>query len=461
MPENASRTSLTQYLHHIYDNDIQFKICDEGVSNIEKGVVSIVQYIATYALERCQEYVQRRLDSTFMKKIKDCKSEIIGVGSFYERTKNGFPDEFDFLFPICTLETDGQCHNWALRFTFEYIHYAIFRFSEHIDEHRKELPYNEWVIFKRLVERRGPSSKLEFLYKKCKDGAKETPLHVDLVPCIKIIFSPIDIYKNDFIQGSLLCKKFERDVSLTNSFVLVDHEHPVSFAETEVRFMREVLSDKHRKVYRLLKFLLNGKGDNEKLRSKFRVKGLCSYYIKCVMIYHHFKCGTENDNEEALCVLTVLRDLKCDLENKHVTLLTHVKNVDKYISTTEALKKVLGHLEKIQKSYKDRNLNLESAAKLQYHRLEKEVQQNIREERIIECVVCCVRQAVFFCGTYFKIRSQCSTCLGRYLKICNIHCTCCESCEVRHECIFIIKYLACICMCVIAVVGIIYLLIIY
>lgn len=251
-------------------------------------------------------YIQTHL------KGKLCPSGIIKVGSFYEWTKNNFPDEFDFIFVLCCVEgtsdTVKDLKLYARKLSnYNHFTYTLFDKIEDIIEENKDIIQASFsnvcknrkskLHFNGYVEKKGPAALLSFSY-------KSDVLHsgrlisVDLVPAVRVL--PADLPKD--INKVCLLEPFGREIVLTNSLLVAGGR--CSISETELRFIRKVLSDNHKKIYRILKFLINGNNDCE--IPTYRVKGYSLYMIKTLTIHHHYECLNSDAKVIGPCILQVL-----------------------------------------------------------------------------------------------------------------------------------------------------------
>lgn len=150
----------------------------------------------------------------------------------------------------------------------------------------------------------------ELLYSQ--DGVPCKRISVDFVPAFKVIDDNIGK-----VSGLFTLPEFHQLVVRSNSFLLT--QKMLSFTETEVYFMTNVLSTKHRKIYRLLKYLINGhtgEGELHRILRKHNPgfvqvrKGLISSYkIKTLMIFHHYKCK-ETTALLGPCLIQILSQIK-------------------------------------------------------------------------------------------------------------------------------------------------------
>lgn len=148
-----------------------------------------------------------------------------------------------------------------------------------------------------MLKRKGPAALLSFSY-------KSDVLHsgrlvsVDLVPAVRVI--PADLPRD--INKVCLLEPFGREIVLTYSLLVAGGR--CSITETELRFIRDILSENHKKVYRILKFLINGNTDCD--IPTYQVKGYTSYMIKTLIIHHHYQCLNSDARVIGPCILQIL-----------------------------------------------------------------------------------------------------------------------------------------------------------
>jgi hypothetical protein len=83
-----------------------------------------------------------------------------------------------------------------------------------------------------------------------------------------------------------------------------------TITETETRFVRDILSKAHRKVYRILKYIINGPFCDDLFTYLYysypsSLFSISSYVIKIAVIHHHYVCKNVL-NEVGDCVLNLL-----------------------------------------------------------------------------------------------------------------------------------------------------------
>ncbi|XP_045211313.2 uncharacterized protein LOC123562777 [Mercenaria mercenaria] len=384
-PNKNEINNLELYLNDVYGNKCVFKAEPGEIEFIQAGIKIIVQKIVHLVLENIsltagEEEVLLNLEEAYFpikkKQVKTAKSSIIQVGSISEGTKNSFPDEFDIIFPIYLVKTyAGWCpRTKLLSKAYEQIKTVTTRPHTECLNHicpNETLNVTKSLHFDRYVREHGPASVLRFIYK---NGlGDEKYIHVDLVPAIKItvLGDQRDWYEKfngKYFNPKLvsLCSKIMSD----KNYLEVDGR--ISFTESESHFMRNILSKKHSKVYRILKILINGHGDGEILNLYFRTdphsseKGYSSHKIKTMMFHHHHEC--KNPGEETIgdCVKQVLEEMCKDSNNENHTVWGTDSILQTQCLLLPYLEKLLEGLKSIQTSedsYDYEKLRMKSVSK--------------------------------------------------------------------------------------------------
>lgn len=99
-PEN----NLERFLHDVFQNECLFGISEDEVGFIQAGIERLVEQIVEFVQEDLHRDMENKKLSPSYVPLLD-QAFILKAGSFYEGTKNRFPDEFDFLF--CFYRTQG------------------------------------------------------------------------------------------------------------------------------------------------------------------------------------------------------------------------------------------------------------------------------------------------------------------------------------------------------------------
>ncbi|XP_053386382.1 uncharacterized protein LOC123538551 [Mercenaria mercenaria] len=333
------QNNLELYLNDVYEKECVFKMEKDEVEFIQTGIEYLVQVLVDQALTDLSDYhlglshiidndlnVSYILEVYFPIKDKSClqryvarnisnektfKNTIIKVGSFYDGSKNNFPDEFDFIFLLLGVgepwrfSHDMDMNNFIHKILHEKVYenekpFHYFSFSEKDQVKRK-------LELEKSIEMHGPAYTLRFIYNN--EVGKQRYIHVDLVPAYKIIDSKTRQWFVESVRKYVEPATFREEIlAADNSLFVKEH---LDFTEMEKHFMNNILSRKHMKVYRILKFLINGNGDGEELE-KYSKKGSGSYYssyrIKTLMIYHHEACTNTVSGDLGPCILQVLEE---------------------------------------------------------------------------------------------------------------------------------------------------------
>ncbi|XP_045178666.2 uncharacterized protein LOC123538550 [Mercenaria mercenaria] len=345
----GKKNNLELYLTDVYEKECEFKIEQEEVEFIQTGIETLVQDLVDKILAydsfdklistvidetadalvdmHCKKslvevYFPIQRDSSLQSYeagnesyLKYVKSTIIKVGSFYDGTKNQFPDEFDFIFLLIGVRTP-----WPFEHLIDVPVYKIASRNE------KSLQYiyssekhqaTRKIEFEKYLEERGPAYKLRFIYSN--GSGDQRYIHVDLVPAYKIIDCNTQQWFVKNVKENVEPKSFREEILSAGNCLFINGT--LAFTEIEKHFMKNVISKKHVKVYRILKYLLNGHSDGEKLEEDYRHElteyqiygridspstSYTSYRIKILMIYHHETCTNTDTEGLGPCVLQVL-----------------------------------------------------------------------------------------------------------------------------------------------------------
>ena len=179
--------NLDLFLDGIYNQECEFYIGKDEVDFKRSGIETIVRKIVNKILEYdpfvghhddLQRVVEILNDDIQifhsaggkLARISTCTTDdIIKVGSFYEGTRNRFPDEFDFIFPVycfektdCTSSLSANIISSILDKTYSIIYNQI---SEPILtlQEKDFLVYNSSaknICYDSIVSKKGPAWKL-------------------------------------------------------------------------------------------------------------------------------------------------------------------------------------------------------------------------------------------------------------------------------------------------------------
>jgi hypothetical protein len=312
--ENDINIYVERYLKSVYERECVLNINKREIKFIRRGIESLVKEIIGSVLH--DDFVVDKINE-LKRQVKNrggkfsyCSKDIIGVGSIYEQTKNCFPNEFDFVFLLgCVQGISRTSSNTDFGAIGHYFRQTVDSVANHLtnkgtnDFSHIEDDTGRQLYFISKHPSRGPSIGLKFQYV----SWKSRTIKVDLVAAIKIL-------PKSFIQDvSAVCdlKPFCNEIIKTGSYLLV-YPRRITFTESELFFMKNSLSCKHRMVYQILKFIINGHDENENVQHYLfsqRKKHYSSYMIKTMMIYHHYECSYLSTSNIGPCVIQILQRL--------------------------------------------------------------------------------------------------------------------------------------------------------
>lgn len=237
--------------------------------------------------------------------------KILPVGSFYEGTKNSFPDEFDFNIKInvCEIDIHQGCRPGRVRVTFESSRQKRLEnlsklFSGMIEATLKAMTGVEKTIRRdtgtlNIFSLRSwlTVSCLEMWWKRI-NSSSIINIGVDVLPSIQCT----DNFVEDLGKDTHFPSNFHQLVKDRGCFLVpkpcstnCNQCFHVSFAQGELYLMHS-LDELHRKCFMVTKKLLSGNILN-------------SYQVKMAILNHvyHFKCDLKGSLDE--CVLAVLESL--------------------------------------------------------------------------------------------------------------------------------------------------------
>lgn len=353
--ENLQANRLEEYLQSVFEEECKFKIEDEEVKFIQQGIESLVRSFIDYILvddkivaylalmllrletnyPEFTFYFPSKLDELFKEYINHKPESIplFKVGSFYEGTRNKIPDEFDFIFSLATVgdkEYNGIIMNIKLS-----VKDVCHNFEMSIHDGGKT------ISFLKFLGSHGPAFLLQFEYKNSFNHTRI--INVDLAfavqsPAAKIKMA--DIHKRNLSDQCALLKSYRDKVLSQENFLVIQFRLSLALVETD--FIRNDLSANHRKVYRILKYLINGEVNEDDIKEALlpdaTKTGYSSYHIKIMILYHHDACRNSGTNDLEPCVLQVLEDMSKyedtgnfpmfeRLRRKRFTLLPYLKTL--------------------------------------------------------------------------------------------------------------------------------------
>ncbi|XP_045195282.2 uncharacterized protein LOC123550881 [Mercenaria mercenaria] len=302
-------------LDRLFPCEIDLTINERELAFIQTGIESLVRQIYDVIDTHAQPLLEwQKMKLREVSKLdlveRDTIEYILKVGSFYDRTKIIYPDEFDFILVFGTFEMpkdDIADHLFGFGSLHLYDEIKNILTKKEVSENLfyKQNESGSRIVFGEFVANNGPAVKLKFYYFKHGCNAKE--LYVDLVPVFKVLDEHLDLK----VDKMCSLPEFANAVVNTGSFLIT--RYSISFTETEVEFIRNRLSPQHIKAYKILKYLINGNNDGERLNNYCAPRDLdnihiSSYKIKTCMIFHQNVCANESSS-----VVRCICDVLCDL----------------------------------------------------------------------------------------------------------------------------------------------------
>ncbi|XP_053392782.1 uncharacterized protein LOC128555196 [Mercenaria mercenaria] len=303
---------LEDYLENIYIRECKFSCDDEDVLFIESGVKEFVDRIVR------MRFSKLKCRRTYCN-VKHNDPELLTVGSYYEHTKNKFPNEFDYIYVYGTVEDLPEASVFDHTFC-----------DDLVDMDTTQIENGSLSLsFHGFLGCQGPAETYRFCFKK---GDVEETITVDISTALRYIYTTeIHEHQNIVQESKVFRPEFYKAILDTKSFLLLDfgnersiNSHKtlplkVCVTETELTFFKHNLSEKHKKVYKILKYLINGNFGSNLLRGINTFFSICisSYSIKTAVLYHHFKCKNESSTVSD-CVLEILKDLHYTISTSRV-----------------------------------------------------------------------------------------------------------------------------------------------
>lgn len=363
--DRKRKSNLDNYLEDLYDKELVFQIDQEEAELIQTGVETLVkELIRVTRLEQGdalkQETVKVKAAFNYLLDIVEDNPEddgILKVGSFYEGALNEFPNEFDFIFVVGSFKSDRITRSvvryedarYNVLFDLHYrdrdnfVHNALREVSSKIrsiyfmEDNRDRIVAEEdminlgemegyrSIVFDEYVIIDEKASKLRFIYQN--EFGNAIYINVNIIPAFRVYETP-GLRENDDVCQSPFVSS---EVARTGSVLIVSGL--VWFSQSEVTFMKNVLSRRHLKVYRIVKHLIGGRKYTDAIYEKLVETGLwryntgimSSYMVKVGMINHHYVCKHDpNSLSLAPCVIDILTFLKDIKSSKNIQLLTDV-----------------------------------------------------------------------------------------------------------------------------------------
>lgn len=239
------------------------------------------------------------------------------IGSFYEQTKNTYPDQFDFVYiPFrYSLENTGSISEMPLKVNLEELRNRLDSLLRRRclvceDDELGKIEFDSYETQVAVLTR------LRFCFDRgegpTKGGRERVKdIYVDLVPGVRVI----DPNLTENIEKVCPIVGFREQILETASLQYLWLPYsPTAFCESEVDFMLRILSKEHVKAYRLLKYLINHDISDDYdisldeclLSLEQYAFTIPSYVIKTAMIIHHYECPGDSENIGS-CLLGILK----------------------------------------------------------------------------------------------------------------------------------------------------------
>lgn len=306
---------LEEYLDYIYENKCKWKTSNEEVQFIENALEIFVRL----QMDKYYMYMNWFKDEKCC--IDHCYPQLLKVGSFYESTKNIFPNEFDYLWVIgnVTEMPNAPCQKAHILSPSD----IIFQLNK---DKNTSIQFFE-------SDYHGPAKKFSFWYYR---GREKFQIDIDVTVAVRCTAEnllkesevyPSEFYRNVLETGSFLFIK--PNLLVTHDETGIHGSWKFSITETEKAFMKETLSEKHRKAYRILKYLMNGQSNDKLLKhlSKTFSYSISSYNIKSAIIHHHYFCERRG-SDVADCVLDILKQFEVKIEHALTKVQTFPSRID-------------------------------------------------------------------------------------------------------------------------------------
>lgn len=366
----AEENNLELFLNDVFQKECVYIISQDEVEFIQKGIEYLVEQIVGFVLK---DIHRDQTDKKFSPAVPLLDhARILKVGSFYEGTKNRFPDEFDFLFCFYMTRNCAAFHNFRPPID-SYVR-RVCRKKGGALKYGNSLGqlYGPKIWLNEFKEEHGPASWLLFTYQDKLGQAHE--INVDLVPACKLYLDPEINTKN--VEDICEIKPFVQEIWSTMSILIVKNNF--SFTETEVDFMTMTLSENHKKVYRIIKFLINGHGD-EQYVPQF-VTGYSSYKIKTKIVSHHYDCRNSDTSGLGNCLLDVLEDMSSHRDEFPTLVMPEkIEVFFPELDLQDDLKALISRLRAMQNETSDYEYNrdrIDKSVSKQYYDRNKKEEEN-------------------------------------------------------------------------------------
>lgn len=394
--EQKRKTNLDKYFDDLYENEIQFQLDQDEVELIQTGVETLVkELVRVTRLERNDAiHIETEKFKESFRGLTDIDPDnldasdgILKVGSFYEGTQSGFPNDFDFVFLLGSFRSDcitrsivcyedarydvlydihckdrDNCLHNAIRSVSSRIHSIYFMEDNRermvADEDVLDLSQMEGfrsIVFDEYIIIDEKASKLRFIYQN--ELGKAMFINVQIIPAFRVYEEPQMRKSDDICSSPFVAIEVEQ----TGSVLVVSGL--VWFAQSEVNFMQNTLSNRHIKAFMIVKYLVGGKVYTDCIYAKLIETGLwryntgimSTYMIKACVISHHYACKHDEAAGEAPCILDILNNLKDVKSGEDVQLLTDVVHMPNFFRSDvryDAIRDMIDSLQSYRQSRK-------------------------------------------------------------------------------------------------------------
>ncbi|XP_053390812.1 uncharacterized protein LOC128553663 [Mercenaria mercenaria] len=322
-----------QVWEEIFQEKCAITVQQNEILHVKDNVESFVSKVIQRALnsDTYQNFISAVDKKDLIQFNEQCSEEnLLQIGSFYEGTKNSYPNEFDFIFVLT--EYSAKDYTLLQKLTSD----LSDLFHEELKNVISGLSLKLDKVFEQfsLSGQHGPASKIKLVFKEAA-ALRERIVYLDISAASRWHFETclpkeIEVCCNEWIEMIL-----ETGSALVIKVYKADHpkhktEVKITITETEQNFVRHAMTENHRKVYRLLKYVFNGNdGANETLKMLIRrpdnthtssiafigkkvspkiVYDLPSYTIKTLIFDHVHRCRNAEEGI-AECLTEVLKSL--------------------------------------------------------------------------------------------------------------------------------------------------------
>lgn len=324
--ERTEENALDKYIYELYETDLKFQIEESEVRCIQTCVETLIKSIVvkTKRSRVYRKYVEKAVTVStktktdkinMLKYMKDQflneAGNVLSVGSFYEGTRNTFPDEFDYI--VVLAESPGKLltFNWINRL-YQTLLFDFCKALYHIANTCTNDFTHQDLQLHSLDRKSGPALKLKFIYKKELSG--QHLIEVDLAPAVRqkiderLRYVPDEQWNHRVLKtGTIVKMLFHERGEVTPR----NGELRYSIIETEHFFMTTEVSFNHKLAYRFLKYILSRQNEEmqdllfrRKTDSNWKKCDFSSYLVKTLLYQHVKKCSS--DSSVGMCCIDML-----------------------------------------------------------------------------------------------------------------------------------------------------------